>query len=340
MFAHLYDTSVFVLSHTSSHDHILMAKADFTSMTYSWYKNMTCTQIGICTRPAYSRAVYSSNDETIYLVLSENVNTYMFLLNETDGSPLRVFINEFTNVYDAFLLESQTLYISAKNSSTSTNYLFLYHISNASFAEYKFIDTTKSIWDVSYLSTSSRLVFFGDKNSQNVYAMYTLSASMLDFSGLQQETTFVFSEENLANYIFSAHSPSTSTSSATVDDNGNAMTLTSKTMNIGLNESNNVVYFFGTPTVSDYFTLVEGRNETLPINITCSINGDVVLEHTIEDYNNSTAPTWITIDETSSQLILYIPEVTNNTDYYFRIKTNEAGSSVYYYMTVNLTVLN
>ena len=309
-------------------------------MTYSWYKNMTCTQIGICTRPAYSSAVYSSNDGTIYLVLSENANTYMFLLNVTDGSPLRIYINEFTNVHDAFLLESQTLYISAKNSSTSTNYLFLYHISNASFTEYKFTDTTKSIWDISYSSKSSRLVFFGDNNSQNVYAGYTLIESILDFDGIQLETTFTFSEENLSDYIISSFSASMSTGSATVDDNGNAMTLTSKTMNIGLNESNNVVYFFGTPTVSDYFTLVEGRNETLPINITCSVNGDVVLEHTIEDYNNYTAPTWITIDETSSQLILYIPEVTNNTDYYFTIKTNEAGSSVYYYMTVNLTVLN
>ena len=264
----------------------------------------------------------------------------MFLLNVTDGSPLRIYINEFTNVHDAFLLESQTLYISAKNYSISINYLFLYHISNASFKEYKFIDTTKSIWDVPYSSTSRRFVFFGDNNSSNVYVVYTLIESILDFDGIQLETTFTFSEENLSDYIISSFSASMSTGSATVDDNGNAMTLTSKTMNIGLNESNNVVYFFGTPTVSDYFTLVEGRNETLPINITCSINGDVVLEHTIEDYNNSTAPTWITIDETSSQLILYIPEVTNNTDYYFTIKTNEAGSSVYYYMTVNLTVLN
>ena len=182
---------------------------------------------------------------------------------------------------------------------------------------------------------------FGDINEDYVYVVYTLYDSILDFDGIQQETSDIFIEASLSSYQFDSISLTNPAGAIfTVDDNGSPLTTSDRNMSINLDQYTDVVYYFDTPTSSEYFTLVEGWDETLPINITCSINGDVSLEHVIEDYDNHTAPTWVTLDEANNQLVCSVPEVTSDTDYYLRIKTNEVGSSVNYYITVNLTVLN
>ena len=68
--------------------------------------------------------------------------------------------------------------------------------------------------------------------------------------------------------------------------------------------------------------------------------GNTPLEHAIDNYESSTTPAWVTLDETNYQLNVSIPEVVDNTDYHFRIRTNEVGSSINYYKIVKLTVLN
>ena len=118
------------------------------------------------------------------------------------------------------------------------------------------------------------------------------------------------------------------------------MSLVTRTINITKDEYTDIVYFFDTPTDSGYFSLIENWNLTLAINITCSINGDISLEHSIESYDDYTAPTWVTIDDTNNQLSLSVPEVSENTDFSFQIRTNQVNSSENYYMIVNLTVLD
>ena len=56
--------------------------------------------------------MYNSDDDTIYLSLSENGKIFLFPLNATDGSESTVYIaNEFEIVFDAMLYNSQTLLI-------------------------------------------------------------------------------------------------------------------------------------------------------------------------------------------------------------------------------------
>ena len=264
------------------------------------------------------------------------------LLNATDGGLLKIFITVYVDeVFDSYFYDSQTLLILTKSSFDSLSYLFAYHLSNSSFIVYKLTDSTITIRDISYSSISNRRILFGDINGDNIYAAYTLFDLILDFNGIQQETTYNFGEANASSYPLDTTSVSNpATDTFIVDDNGGSLTTSDRNMSISLDQYTDVVYYFDTPTNSEYFTLVEGWNETLPINITCSINGDVSLEHVIEDYDNHTAPTWVTLDEANNQLVCSVPEVTSDTDYYLRIKTNELGSSVNYYITVNLTVLN
>ena len=217
----------------------------------------------------------------------------------------------------------------------------MYHLSNSSFTTYRLHDSTVTIRDISYSSISNRLILFGDINEDYVYVVYTLYDSILDFDGIQQETSDIFIEASLSSYQFDSISLTNPAGAIfTVDDNGSPLTTSDRNMSINIDQYRDVVYSFDTPTDSKYFTLVEGWNETLPISITCSINGDVSLEYLIEDYDNHTAPTWVNLDEANNQLVCSVPEVTSDTDYYLRIKTNEVGSSVNYYITVNLTVLN
>ena len=60
------------------------------------------------------------------------------------------------------------------------------------------------------------------------------------------------------------------------------------------------------------------------------------LEYTIEDYVNYTGLTWVTLDVDNNQLNYFSPDIISDTNYLFRIRTNEVSFSVYYYATVNL----
>ena len=85
------------------------------------------------------------------------------IIDASVGSISSVFIAEnFNEIPDSYLYNSQTVYTSAKSSSDSLNYIFAYHISNDSFTQFKFTDTTITISGISYSSISSRFIFYGD----------------------------------------------------------------------------------------------------------------------------------------------------------------------------------
>ena len=46
VFKWLNDTDVFVTSYSSTNDHVIMARVNMTQMTYTWYRNISCTQLG------------------------------------------------------------------------------------------------------------------------------------------------------------------------------------------------------------------------------------------------------------------------------------------------------
>ena len=174
-----------------------------------------------------------------------------------------------------------------------------------------------------------------------MYTVLTIIDSILGFKGVDEETTQIFSEES--NSTFQLASVSTGLAS-----NGNIpiqyhLSLPSpvtRTMIIDTDEYLDLVYYLETPTDSQYFSLMEDWNKTLLINLTFSMSGNTSLDDTIENYENYTDPEWITLDDANFQLNCSMPEVTLSTDYHFRIKTNEVGSSVYYYKIINMTVLN
>ena len=262
------------------------------------------------------------------------------IIDAAVGSISEVFIfDDFDEIPDSYLYNSETVYTSAKSSSDSFNYIFAYHISNNSFTQFRFIDTAITITDISYSSISSKFIFYGDVSDTNVYAAQTLFDSLFDFEDIVEDTSQVISSGDLSQYVLSSTSASFSSSSRTITT-PSSLSLVTRTMDINVNQYTDVVYFFDTPTDSGYSSLIENWNQTLSINVTCSINGSVSLEHSIENYGNSTAPTWVTVDDTNNQLSLSVPEVSENTDYSFYVRTNQVGSSVFYDVLVNLTVLD
>ena len=287
-----------------------------------------------------SSAVYKSDSDIIYLSLLQNSSFKFLIVNATVGFISKVFIADNINkIPDSYLYDSQTVYTSAKSSSDSLNYIFAYHISNDSFTQFKFIDTAITIYAISYSSISRRFIFYGDVDDQYLYAFQTLSDSLLDFEDISEDTAQIVNVGDLSKYVLASAPGSLSSSFIQVFTSDNVSLIT-RTMNVNLDEYTDVVYHFDTPTDSGYFSLIENWNQTLPINITCSINGDISLEHSIESYDNYTAPTWVTVDDANNQLSLSTPEVPENTDYSFQIRTNQVNSSVNYYMIVNLTVFD
>ena len=232
------------------------------------------------------------------------------------------------------------MYISAESSTDFLNYIFAFNISNESFTQFKFINTAMHISKVTYLSKNSQFLFYGEYNDQYVYAVQTSIESILDFEDITEDITQIFYIGNISQNQLTPTSSSNLTTDNRVINEGTSVSLVARTITINVDQYTDVVYYFDTPTDSGYFSLIENWNQTLSINITCSINGSVSLEHSIESYGNNSAPTWVTIDDVNNQLSLTVPEVSANTDYWFQIKTNQVSSSVYYYLVVNLTVLN
>ena len=262
------------------------------------------------------------------------------IIDASVGSISSVFIAEnFNEIPDSYLYNSETVYTSARSSSDSLNYIFAYHISNDSFTQFKFTDTTITISGISYSSVSRRLIFYGDVSDTNIYAFQTLFDSLLDFENISEHTAQIVNSGVISNYVLTSTTVSFNSASRSTGT-GVSLSLVARTMNTNLDQYTDVVYHFDTPSDSGYFSLIENWNRTLSINITCSINGSISLEHSIESYGNNSVPTWVTLDDTNNQLSLSVPEVSENTDYWFKIRTNQAGSSVYYSIIVNLTVLN
>ena len=271
----------------------------------------------------------------------ESSKIFFFVLNNNGGTPISLHTaNNFGTLHELYQLDSQKLLICFKSSNDIFSYLYVYHISNSSFTQYKFTNTTITIRNVFYSSISSRLVFYGEISDQNIYVAQTLFDSILDFDDINEETTQVFNAENVSTlnyYIYTNRSP---TNNTLVVNEGSSLTTVNRSMNSNLDQYSDVVYYLNTPSSPESYSLAEGWSQTLSINITCSINGSTSLEYTIEDYENYTAPTWISLDSQNNQFNYTTPEVTQNTDYYFTIKTNEAGSSVSYDLTAKIEVLN
>ena len=235
------------------------------------------------------------------------------------------------------------MYISAKSNLNSSNYIFAYQISNDSFTQYKFADSTLTIYDIAENSASGRFMFYGTVNHLSVYVFHALMDSILDFEDMSEDTSQIFSVGNVSDYQLSSTSysnPSDPTNQYNSVSNTLHSVEVSGTMSITTDEYRDLVYYFNDPTTSDNFSLIENWNETFPISITCSINDSISLQHIVEGYDNYTAPDWVTIDEENNQISCSAPDVTETTNYNFRIRSNEINSSVYYYIYINLTVMN
>ena len=162
VFTYLYNSRVFMTNHAHPDDHVLIAIADLNSMTYKWYKNMTCAYVGSWTKSYYSYAVYNKEDDTIYLGQSENNIILFYSLNATDGSVIMVYrADDFERLYDGHFHDPQTLLISAKRSSDKINFILIYNISNTSFTEYK--SDIPNIFIMSILPSiqKDRLILYG-----------------------------------------------------------------------------------------------------------------------------------------------------------------------------------
>ena len=265
------------------------------------------------------------------------------MLNATNGVSSRVYTaNGFDKLYGPYLVDSQTLFTLTRNTVDRVFHIIVYHLSNDSFTEYKFTSADFYISDISYFSSNSRLLLFGRYTFEFTYAVDTLVDTIVDIADVNIQTTGSFIQEDIAQYQLTTVPTSSPTrGSVNVSNFSTSLTVTTKTINITTDEySSDLVYDLSTPTSNDYHTLVEGWNKTLPINLTCSLDGNTSLEHVIENYESYTAPTWIELDDANFQLNVSAPEVTSDTEYYFRIRTNEVGSSTNYYKLVNLTVQN
>ena len=186
---------------------------------------------------------------------------------------------------------------------------------------------------------SKHLVLLGDYYS-SVYAVNTLFDTILDCDEIVEETTQLFNPVNESDFQMTFITKSNPAQSPLILSDGIVPNLINLNFVIGLDKSEDLVYFVETPTDPDYFSLMEGWNKTLSINLTYSSSGTTSLSHIIEDYQNNTAPTWVMLDEVNNQLNVSIPQVSSDTDFYFKIVTNTVGTSTNYTMVVNLTVLN
>ena len=263
------------------------------------------------------------------------------MLNANEGTPLRLYsTNNFGTIHELYQMDSQKLLICFESTIDHFSYIYVYHISNASFTQYKFVDTAIIIKNVFYSSISSRLVFFGDINNQNIYVAQTLFDSILDFDDISEETTQVFNVENASILNFDIQTGTFPLNNNFTVNDGSSLNSVSLSIDFNLNQYLDVVYYLNTPTTLKSYSLSEGWNQTLSIDITCSINGSTSLEYAVEDYENYTVPAWMDLDSDNNQLNCILPEVSQNTDYYFTIKTNEVGSSVIYDLIVKIEVLN
>ena len=322
-----------------------MANVNMTSYSYTGFREVTCSQIGTCdfTLDFYSQSAYNKEDSMIYLNFIENNKLYFYELNETDSHASKVYIADgFTSIDGMYLLDSQTLFTSARSSFDGNFRIFIYNVSNSNFTEYAFTDEEFHISDIYFNLVTSRLFLFGRYTLGYTYAVDTLVSTMADVDDISLLSTVSFSEANLTHYqptIVSIQNPNSG--SVSISDLSTSLAMSTKTLNITKDEhASDVIYNFDTPTSFEYSSLVEGWNKTLQINITCSLYGNTPLEHAIDNYENNTTPTWVKLDEANHQLNVSIPEVVDNTDYHFRIRTNEVGSSINYFKVVKLTVLN
>ena len=136
-----------------------------TQITYTWYKNISCSQFGSCKFHTFSESVYNSESNTIYLIMTENFKIFFFTLDSNDGSASSLQIaDDFNRVDKASFIDSQTINILARKSSNSVYYIFSYHISNSSFTQLKFSDATRVAYDFSYSLVDNRIVYFGSIN--------------------------------------------------------------------------------------------------------------------------------------------------------------------------------
>ena len=217
--------------------------------------------------------MYNNFDDTIYLSFAENDKMFFFLLNATDGSTSKIYSAAGVSiVLTSHLYDSETVFISALSVSDSSNYIIMYHVNNASFTNYKFVNATIHIWGISYDSKNSRLVLFGSINNQYVYGVHTLVDSISEYNRANEETTQIFIEQNSTNFQLASVSTGLSTNGYTpISDYSTLPSPVTRTMNIDIDQYSDLVYYLETPTNSEYFSLMEGWNQTLPINITCSV---------------------------------------------------------------------
>ena len=243
-------------------------------------------------------------------------------------------------VLESYILDPQTLLFSAVNSNSSLNYIFIYNIPNASFTQYKFSDAKIDIFGISHSFTSNRLVLYGDYDNEYAYAVHSLIDSLQDVNEISEELSQIFNTLNISDYQLLDAQISNPSYTYLAVDAYTTLSYATRTVDINIDVNSDLVYFLDTPTNNTLFSLVEGWEKNVSINLTCSMSGTTEISHTIEGYGGYAVPSWVQLDEDNFQLLVFAPSVKSDSDYHFQIRTDVNDSSTSYHMLVNLTILN
>ena len=136
---------------------------------------------------------------------------------------------------------------------------------------------------------------------------------------------------------------------ATVTDSGHYVTTSStSTVTSPSYTSISITYTQASDTISDIYyqttdqsiSVLESSTSSSSLVLTCSSSGSSTITHSIGNYGSSIAPSWISIDSSTSVLSMTTPNVDTNTEYDFYINSVSSGSSDPVQKLIKLTVVN
>ena len=88
---------------------------------------------------------------------------------------------------------------------------------------------------------------------------------------------------------------------------------------------------------SQTYSLIEGTSVTKTPDLTCSYSGSTSITYSISNYLTQ-APSWVSINSASGQLIIVAPNVTVDATYSFYINSVASGTTIQ--KLISVTVLN
>jgi hypothetical protein len=95
-------------------------------------------------------------------------------------------------------------------------------------------------------------------------------------------------------------------------------------------------YQYNTPQV---FTGFIGNTALAQaVDLTCSVGGLLSISYTLTSASSSSVPSWISLDETNSQLVGTTPSLSADTTFVFNIEASSSAWSSNYVSQISLTI--